>query len=242
MSSPKDASKIEDESPRSVRAPRPGSSDGLVRLVAHAVNNPLAALSMDLDLAVELLDPSSDAASLPRRVEDARKALADARRGIDRVRAVIAELRATQNASDAIRVLSSDPPPAPVSAPMPVASTASSVLVVDDDALVAAAVKRTLRTHQVTVQLSAREALALFQAGERFDVVICDLMMPEITGMDLHAAVLALDPAQASRMVFVTGGAVTTRARDFVATVGNPVLDKPFDVRKLREVIARFAG
>jgi CheY-like chemotaxis protein len=71
----------------------------------------------------------------------------------------------------------------------------------------------------------------------RVDVLFCDLMMPEMTGMDLHAEIVRVAPDQAERMVFLTGGAVTTRARDFVAAVPNPVIDKPFDVKRLREIV-----
>lgn len=66
-------------------------------------------------------------------------------------------------------------------------------------------------------------------------------MMPVMTGMDLHEEILSVAPDQAERMVFMTGGAVTPRARDFVATVPNPVLDKPFDMKALREMIRRRA-
>jgi len=85
--------------------------------------------------------------------------------------------------------------------------------------------------------LPAKGALERVTAGERFDVIFCDLMMPEMTGMDLHEEIQRVAPNQVERMVFMTGGAVTTRARDFVATVPNPVIDKPFDTKMLREMI-----
>jgi CheY-like chemotaxis protein len=229
----------EDEAPASTTQAAP---DNLARLVAHAINNPLAALLLDLDSAVELLetDPSGDEGK--SRIDDARRLLGEMRKSAMRVHAVVDDLRRTRTTADAVHMLSVAPSvaAAPNAAPR-IASKAAvaHVLVVDDDALVASAVKRSLREHDVVVQGSARDALELFEAGQRFDVVLCDLMMPDVTGMDLYDAVSKIDPAQAARMVFVTGGAVTTRAREFVATTDNQVVDKPFDVHELREIIAR---
>jgi FixJ family two-component response regulator len=62
-------------------------------------------------------------------------------------------------------------------------------------------------------------------------------MMPEITGMDLHAALAKMAPDQADRIVFMTGGAFTTRAREFLGEVRNARLEKPFDVNTLRALI-----
>jgi hypothetical protein len=62
-------------------------------------------------------------------------------------------------------------------------------------------------------------------------------MMPQMTGMDLHAAIAELDPSQATRTVFLTGGAFTPRGRAFLDAVPNRRLDKPFDVNGLRELV-----
>lgn len=55
---------------------------------------------------------------------------------------------------------------------------------------------------------SADEALRLIEGGERYDVILCDLMMPVMTGMELHDALSRFAPDQANAMVFMTGGAV----------------------------------
>jgi len=233
MPSPHPEAPPDDPAPDSTLVP----SDNLARLVAHAINNPLAALLMDLDTALELLD-TSERSELEKRVEDVRRLLAEMRKSALRVHSVIEDMRQTRNAAEAVRILSVAPSVTAV-APAAQKGIVARVLVVDDDVLVAAAVKRTLREHEVFVQNSALDALAMLQSGERFDVVLCDLMMPGIAGMDLYEEVLKLDPAQAARVVFVTGGAVTVRAREFVATTQNQVVEKPFDVRKLREIIAR---
>ncbi len=115
------------------------------------------------------------------------------------------------------------------------------VLVVDDDAMMVHSVPRVLSLeHDVEVASGAREAMALFHAGERFDIVLCDLMMPQVTGMDLYAALTELDPQQAARVVFMTGGAFTTAARAFLDGVPNERLEKPFDIKALRALVNRY--
>jgi len=113
------------------------------------------------------------------------------------------------------------------------------VLVVDDDALVASAITRSLAPrHQVTAVRSGREALQLL-ARRAFDLVLCDLMMPDIGGMDLHAALAEKNPALLPRLAFVTGGAFTARAEAFLASVQNPVVRKPFSTAELYALVDR---
>jgi CheY-like chemotaxis protein len=112
------------------------------------------------------------------------------------------------------------------------------VLVVDDEPMIATAIGRTLSfEHEVVVSSDAADALERILLGERFDVVLCDLMMPQMTGMDLHAALLENVPDQAERMVFLSGGAFTTAARAFLDEVPNQRLEKPFDTRELSALV-----
>jgi signal transduction histidine kinase len=112
------------------------------------------------------------------------------------------------------------------------------VLVIDDEPLIGAAVKRALSAeHDVLALSSSHEALQRFRDGERYDVIICDLMMPALTGMDIHDELVRLAPAQADRMVFITGGAFTSRAQTFLAEVQNPRIEKPFDLHALRALV-----
>jgi signal transduction histidine kinase/CheY-like chemotaxis protein len=118
-----------------------------------------------------------------------------------------------------------------------------SVLIVDDDPLVGRALARALSEgNEVEVVADGERALARIDAGEHYDVVLCDLMMPGMTGMDLYAEILRRAPKVAVRFVFMTGGAFTPRARAFVETVVNPCLQKPIDMRRLRSIIARANG
>ena len=120
----------------------------------------------------------------------------------------------------------------PSVAPKP--STRGRILVIDDEPIVSFSLERLLSSEgDVVAATSAKEALGRIEKGERFDVILCDLMMPGMDGQAMHAALAKLAPDQAEHMIFVTGGAFTTRARDFLESVPNPRLSKPFDVDAL---------
>jgi CheY-like chemotaxis protein len=90
----------------------------------------------------------------------------------------------------------------------------------------------------VVALTSAAEAIARISAGERFDVILSDVMMPEVTGMEMHEQLLRVAPGQAQRMIFLTGGAFTATAREFLDRVPNLTIEKPFEGRKLIALIA----
>jgi two-component system, cell cycle sensor histidine kinase and response regulator CckA len=113
------------------------------------------------------------------------------------------------------------------------------LLIVDDDEKVGEALACLLRAdHDVEVSVDPRAIAERLLAGERFDAILCDLMMPGMTGMELHATVVREVPEQAERFVFVTGGAFTPAATDFVGRVSNTVLEKPYDLRALTAALA----
>jgi CheY-like chemotaxis protein len=114
------------------------------------------------------------------------------------------------------------------------------VLIVDDQPTLARAIKRMLADHDVTTVSNARDALTRIEEGERFDVILSDLMMPELSGMDLHAAIGQIAPDQVTKMVFMTGGAFTGHAREFFEHVPNPTIEKPFDKGELMAAIEAF--
>jgi len=111
------------------------------------------------------------------------------------------------------------------------------ILVVDDEQIIGSTIRRLLSAHEVVALTDPREALARLSGGERFDLVLCDLMMPQLSGMELHEALVAVRPALARRMVFMTGGAFTDRARQFLEGVGNRQLSKPFAPQDLRDQV-----
>jgi PAS domain S-box-containing protein len=131
-------------------------------------------------------------------------------------------------------------PPAQAEAPRPAPATgrALRVLVIDDEPMVGRAVSRMLSGHSVEVVTSAGQALERVRAGQRYDAFVCDLMMPDVTGMDLYEQLVAEAPDQAARFVFLTGGAFTERARAFVEQPGVRVLPKPMDPGALRAAIS----
>jgi PAS domain S-box-containing protein len=112
-----------------------------------------------------------------------------------------------------------------------------SVLFIDDDAMVAHAARRVMSEHAITIASSAHDALGLLAQGDRFDVIFCDLMMPQVTGMELFAELEKIAPEQARRVVFMTGGAYTPGATAFLESVANRRVDKPFDLVVLQAML-----
>ena len=103
------------------------------------------------------------------------------------------------------------------------------ILVIDDEALVRDAVVQMLSQHEVVQARSGREGKEVLSRDTGFDVILCDLMMPDVSGMDLAAWLETRDSSLLKRVVFVTGGAFTPRAHDFLAQGEYVRLDKPFD-------------
>lgn len=112
------------------------------------------------------------------------------------------------------------------------------VLVVDDEPLFAEAAGRLLaREHDVEVVHGGREALRRVEEGARYDVIVCDLMMPDMTGMALHDALRAAAPSQRDRMILLTGGAFTEAAKEFVERSDLPTLEKAFATEQLLHAV-----
>lgn len=123
------------------------------------------------------------------------------------------------------------------------ASRRGRVLVVDDEAIVGSMLRRALAPdHDVTVVTRAEEAVELIEKGLRFDVILCDLMMPQVTGMDMHERLVLVAPEQAERMIFVTGGAFTPRAKEFLDRMQGRCVEKPFEVVRLRALVNERVG
>jgi signal transduction histidine kinase len=112
------------------------------------------------------------------------------------------------------------------------------ILVIDDEPMLCTTIQRVLAgEHDVTIVTAAKDALRRVSGGEEFDLILSDMMMPEMTGMDLHRELVAIAPDQARRMVFMTGGAFTDNARQFLAQSTIASIEKPFKAAVLRETV-----
>jgi CheY-like chemotaxis protein len=89
----------------------------------------------------------------------------------------------------------------------------------------------------VTVVNRGREALSRLRAGERFDAILCDLLMPEVTGIELHSELRRIAPDQADCMIFLTGGAFSESSQHFLDGIANRWFEKPCNLDLLRAAV-----
>ncbi len=117
---------------------------------------------------------------------------------------------------------------------LPSSAERGRVMVVDDEPSIGSTIRRCLRSHEVVVFTDAREALERL-AGEQFDVILCDLNMPGMSGDQFYRELARCDPRQAAQVTFLTGGSCD---EDLPSLAQVPRLEKPFEPRQLREEIA----
>lgn len=128
-------------------------------------------------------------------------------------------------------------------APLRLASRSSAaprprlrVMLVDDEERLLRALSRPLRRHfDLTLCVSAAEALERLESDEPLDAVVTDLMMPGTSGIELYEQIRARFPEMADRVLFTTGGAFTEESRAFCGRMGDRVLPKPIAIAELRE-------
>ncbi len=159
---------------------------------------------------------------------------------------IIVDSRAGRGATFRVRLPADESSaPARVSTPVPVPVRGyprRRLLAVDDEALLLKAYRRMLgETHELTSALGGHEALRILERDAAFDVVLCDLQMPEMSGMELHAAVRERFPTLGDRFVFVTGGAFSSDARKFLEDSVASVIQKPFRLEDMLALIDRTA-
>ena len=117
------------------------------------------------------------------------------------------------------------------------------ILVIEDEATVAHSMARLLRTeHDVVVELDPHAALSRLASDEHFDIIFCNLQMPRFSGIDLYKALASTRPELAKRLVFVTGGALSRESEQFLNTVANPSLSKPFMGSSLQALARDYAS
>ncbi len=191
----------------------------LTEQLAHELNSQLTALRLCLELVdgqVTGLDRQLD------REHEVESFLGDARRATERLSQLVAK-RLDH--------------PEPIVTPLTDQLQRGRILIVEDEAALAHVLRRILSDHDVDVVEDGRAALARILDGDRFDVILCDVMMPHMTGIEFHAELSRHDQEQARRFAFMTGGTLTPDAATFLDAVPNPVLAKPFGADHVRSVV-----
>jgi PAS domain S-box-containing protein len=124
------------------------------------------------------------------------------------------------------------PPSPPRLRPVPRAR----ILVVDDEPAIRSGLVDLLPAHEVVTAASGRAAIQAIEADD-FDMVVCDLLMPDVTGMEVHAHARRNRPLLAERFVFMTGATSSSQVRQFLQSSPGAVLEKPFQPAEVRRVI-----
>ena len=115
------------------------------------------------------------------------------------------------------------------------------VLLIDDEPYLGITLATGLRDHADLVAVrSGAEAIQRLLDDDGFDLILCDLMMPDLTGMDVFEKIVEKRPALGRRFVFTTGGAVTDRARTFIEQRPGQRLDKPFRLEQVEALLQRL--
>lgn len=117
------------------------------------------------------------------------------------------------------------------------------ILVVDDEPSICAALRRVLRhEHDVVEATSGRAARSILEEDTAFDVILCDVVMPDLSGVDLHHWIAERHEDLARRMVFVTGGAYSRAAREFLRRSGHLKVAKPFQPSDILAAVRAIVG
>lgn len=190
--------------------------------LSHEMSNSLAYVVTNLNLLAEELEgqPNGREVKLQALVQDALE-------GSERLGDLLRSLRTL---SWGVEV--SNPP-----AQEATSTQRGRILVIDDEEAILTAVRRALRNHDVDIETHARKALARIADGSKYDLILCDLIMQGMTGMQLYSELTANHPQVADRVLFMTAGGFTGEIRDFLGNVNNGVLHKPFDVKTLRWLV-----
>ena len=129
--------------------------------------------------------------------------------------------------------------PEPTPAPLP-ARRRFRVLAIDDEALLLKAYRRMLADHHdVVLAAGGAEALALLGRDRKFDIILCDLQMPEMSGADVYREVAKLWPGMEQRFIIITGGAFSAEGRRFLEEGVVTSVNKPFQLNEILQLIDR---
>ncbi len=117
------------------------------------------------------------------------------------------------------------------------------ILIIDDEPLLGQTLRFAFQDkHDVEVASSGREALERLASDADFDLVLCDLMMPDVSGEHVYRAVSEHTPSLVQRFVFMTGGAFTERAQEFLAHFAGRQLEKPFNIDEVELLLSELSA
>ena len=129
-------------------------------------------------------------------------------------------------------------PRAPSQTPQPAREPRPRILLVDDEDHILDMIARILRGNDLVYSHTGREALDTIDESPGFDLILCDVMMPDLCGVDVYKSIQSNHPGLEKRIVFITGGALSRDVDRFLRSVPNELLRKPFQPHTLREVVA----
>ncbi|HVH48041.1 MAG TPA: ATP-binding protein [Labilithrix sp.] len=119
----------------------------------------------------------------------------------------------------------------------PARAVGKRILVVDDEPRVASRLKTILCEHKTTIARSGHEALQRLHSGEAYDLIVCDLLVENIDGIELYRRIREEWPGLHTRIIFLTGDAFISRTQEFLATIPNRHLQTPFEHDELLDVV-----
>jgi CheY-like chemotaxis protein len=203
----------------------------------HRINNPLTTVLYNLESVIHDLDELAatvDTQSVVA-VRDMADRLRDALEGAQRIRSIVADLKPQPKVTNAAAGAAAKPDETRSDRPR--------VLLVDDEPGIGLAITRMFRSeYAIEVRTTGKEGLEAIENGGSFDAILCDLMLPGLTGVDLYTATVMKHPELASRFVFISGGSFAAGTLEFFNRVRNPVLRKPMSPTELREVLRQVVS
>jgi CheY-like chemotaxis protein len=116
---------------------------------------------------------------------------------------------------------------------------APTVLLVDDDMTVLSAFRRCLQAENIAIEfaLSGAQALRRMISEKPPDVVVCDMLLPDISGVEVYQRAVAAEPSYRQRFAVATGASSVPAVATFLASFGGPVLHKPVDSAQLIQAV-----
>ncbi|MBW1811094.1 MAG: response regulator [Deltaproteobacteria bacterium] len=128
----------------------------------------------------------------------------------------------------------------PASEPPAEPLVSGRILVIDDEPGIRSSMKRILSEHEVVEAASGNVGQRIIEDDQAFDLILCDLMMPVVSGVEFHEWLVERYPRLAKQVVFITGGAFIPKIREYLAKVDNPQLEKPFESTDLKKLVSEL--